>query len=255
MKKTKQLSFIEWNYNILISSIKKINLNIILIVILDILFYFLSGYLVIFWLQRIQAKMAGFNLPPDIAALGLEKVQQIVGEVRTFYYLIIFSFILLLIAIIFLASIIKGVIWAKTTNTKISFKLISKFLGLNLIWMGAWFVLIILISLLIEPLSAPKFMIITIILALYFTNTLYTIFMKEQKLKTIFSAIKLNITKIHLFILPYIVISLLFFVILKLGSFLKFRYAIFLIQLIILIYLAFVRYYISTLVLEADKLK
>ena len=267
MKKTKQSSFIEWNYNILVSSIKKINLNIILIVILDILFYFLSGYLVILWLRRIQLKMSAFNLPTDIAALGYEKAQEIAGEARAFLFLLILSIILVALAIIFLASILKGIIWAKTTNTKITLRLISKFLRLNLIWICFWFVMIILISLFIQPALAPKFMIMTIILALYFTNTLYAIFMKEQKLKVIFRAIKLNITKLHLFLLPHIIIWLLFYIIIILSNLFKYSYSTtvihtsrfyvpsFVLVLVIITYASFVRHYVSTLVLEIEKPK
>lgn len=254
MKITKKMSFLEWNNIILISSIKKIDLNIILIVILDVLFYFLSGYSAIFWLQRIQAKMASFNLPTDIISLGYGRAQQLINDARIFYYLILASFILLLIAVIFLASILKGIIWAKTTSTKITMKLISKFLGLNLIWMGFWFVLVILISLFVEPASAPMFMIVTMILGAYFTNTLYTIFMRKQNLKSIPAAIKLNIMKIHMFLLPYAAIALLLFILARLGNLLNFNYSSILLGLLIVIYFAFVRYYVSTLATEVEKL-
>ncbi|MBI2659040.1 hypothetical protein HYX05_02995 [Candidatus Woesearchaeota archaeon] len=256
MKKTKKLDFLGWNSNILISSLKQINLNIVLIVIIDALFYLISGYLVIFWLQRVQAKMAAFNIPADITSLGVEKAQQLVSDVKAFYYLIILSFIIILIAIIFLASLLKGIIWARITKTKISFALISRFLGLNLIWMSFWFTLVFLISLFVQPTSALTFMLITIILGLYFSNTLYTIFMKKQGISgikytvklnikkassssihdllvatklasidflntlkqiqiftSIRDTIKLNITKIHMFLLPYAVISLLLLII------------------------------------------
>ena len=112
MKRAKKLNFLEWNNDVFVSSIKKIDLNIILTIILDALFYFLSGYLLILWLQRIQSKMAAFNLPSDAVALGYQKAQHLIGEIRTFYYLIIFSFILISISVIFLASILKGIIWA-----------------------------------------------------------------------------------------------------------------------------------------------
>lgn len=250
MQTTKNKNFLEWNNHIFINSIKKIDLTIILIVILDILFYILSGYFIMLWFQRIQAKMATFNLPKDIVSLGYERAQQLVGDVRAFYFLIIVSFLLLTIAIIFLASILKGIIWAKTTNTKITLHLISKFLGLNLIWMTFWFALVILISLLVEPSSAPLFMIITIALGIYFTNTLYALFMKEQKLRTIFSAFKVNTTKIHLFLLPYIFVFLLFYVLMRIGSLIKFSYSNVIFSLIIISYAALVRYYISSFVME-----
>lgn len=250
MQMKKSQNFLEWNNEVFVSSMEKINFDIIMILILDSLFYFISGYLFLLWLQRLQAKMAAFNLPTDVVSLDFQRAQQLASEVKSFYYLIIFSFILVLLAIIFLASILKGIIWAKTTGTKISFKLISKFLGLNLIWMSFWFLVIFLISWLVEPVSAPKFMIAAIALALYFTNTLYTIFMKEQSLKSIFEAIKLNINKIHLFLLPYAAIALLLFVIIRAGSLLKFSYSVFILGLVIIIYAAFVRYYVSELVLR-----
>jgi len=252
MTKTKK-SFLEWNNDVFVSSMKKINLNIILIVILDALFYLLSGYLLILWFQRIQARMAAFNLLTDIVSLGYARAQQLVSDVKSFYYLIILSFILVCIAIIFLASILKGIIWVKTTKTKINFALISKFLGLNLIWMSFWFFAVFLISWLVQPASAPLFMAIAIILGIYFTNTLYTIFMQKQSFKSIFSAIKLNILKIHLFLLPYIIIGLLFFIIIRLGNLLKFSYSPILLGLILLVYSAVVRYYVSALVLHAGK--
>lgn len=249
----KNQNFLEWNNSILVNSLKKINFDIILIIILDNLFYFLSAYFFIFWFKRIQEKMAAFNVPADVMSLGYEGAQQLISDAKAFYYLLIFSFILMLVAVIFIASIFKGIIWAKTTKTKITFGLISKFLALNLMWMGFWFLAVFLVSWLVQPASALLFMAMAIILGLYFTNTLYSIFMKEQKLRAVIGAVKLNITKIHLFLLPYAVMLLLFYVIMKLGSLLKFRYSPILLGLIIIVYAAVARYYASELVLEIKK--
>ena len=253
MKKIKQFNFLEWNNHVLASSMKKIDLSIFLAIVLDALFYLLSGYLAIFWLQRIQAKLAGFNLPSDVTAIGVEKTQQLVADAKAFYFLLIFSFLLLLTAIIFLASVLKGIIWARTTKTKISFALISKFLGLNLIWMGFWFAAVFLVSWLAEPAMVLILMAILAILGLYFTNALYTIFMKEQKISSIIRAVKLGVTKVHLFLLPYAVILLLFFVIVSIIRFVNTGYPQILAGLAIIAYFAAVRYYASTLALEAEK--
>lgn len=288
-KETNKKKFIEWNNYVLASSIKKIDANIVLVVILDLLFYLLSGYLFLFWIQRVQEKIASFDIPADIAALGYQRAQQLVNETKAFYFLIIFSLILLLIAIIFLASIFKGAIWAKTTNTKITFRLISKFLALNLIWMGFWFVVVFLISYLVEPSLVPKFMIAAIILNLYFMNTLYTLFMKKQSLKCIIGAIKLNVVKLKLFILPFAIFFVLFLIINFLSIPTKLSQVTFyvlaklygfvgigipaliqpehvpaeiqivltlsmLLNPLVLLLFTFFRYYFSTLVLEAEKL-
>lgn len=264
MKKTKKIketikrqrikkNYLEWNNEVLASSIKNIDLNIILSIFLDIIFYVLSGALVFFWLTRLQEKMSALNLPQDVTALSLEQANGLASQVKSFYYLIILSFILLIVAIIFLASILKGAIWAKTTKTKVTFNLLSKFLGLNLMWMGFWIILILLISIFVQIQLVPMFMAVTIILALYFTNTLYTIFMQEQAFKSIPKSIKLSISQIHMFLLPYIIIFLVLFIIAKLSSYLNFKYAQVFIGIIIVLYLAFVRYYVSSLVLEVEK--
>ena len=249
-----KINFLDWNNKILISSIKKIDWSIILIIVLDSLFYILSGYSILFWFQRINAKMSAFNLPNNIASLGYEQAQQLLGQEKSFYYLIIFSFIILLIAIIFLVSILKGIIWARTTKTKLTFNLISKFLALNLVWMGLWFIIFFLISYLVQPEAVGTFMIAALVISLYFTNTLYTMFMKNQNIKSIRDALKLNIMKIHLFLLPYIIIFLLLFIILKLSSILVFNYSDFVFAIMVVVYAAFVRYYVSTLASEAEKL-
>ncbi|MBI3888090.1 hypothetical protein HY310_03425 [Candidatus Microgenomates bacterium] len=219
---------------------------------MDALFYYSSFFIFMLWARRIGEKISGIYLPsPDsLAALGIGKAQQAAAEARAFFFLLIFSIVLMAIVIIFLASVLKGIIWAKTTNTKITLSLLSKFLALNLAWMRFWFAIIFLISYMVKQESAPVFIGITIILSLYFTNTLYTIFMKKQKFSAIIDSIKLNVKKIHLFLLPYAVIFLSLYIILRAGRFYKSAYSEILSGLIILIYLAFARYYISSLVLE-----
>ncbi|MBS3101332.1 hypothetical protein J4204_04300 [Candidatus Woesearchaeota archaeon] len=251
--KNKKADFLEWNINVLVSSIKRIGLEIILVIILDALFYFLSGYFILFWLQRIKEK--GYSIPlqspSDLAAIGYDKAYQLLFQFR---YLIIFSAILLLVAIIFIASILKGIIWAKTTKTRISLALISKFLGLNLIWMGFWLLLVSAIFWLVEPAAVQVFVIAIAILALYLTNTLYTIFMKRQNLNSIIEAVKLNFAKIHLFLLPYAAMLSLLYAISRITNLVKYKYSPVFQALILLAYIAFARYYASTLAEEAQRL-
>ncbi len=248
MKKQKFLGFLEWNNKIFLSSLSKIDLNIVIIVILDFLFYFISVFLFIFWLQRIQAKMSTFVLPQDVVSISKEAAQHLVQDERAFYLLIIASLVLLAVAVIFLASILKGIIWAKTTKTKITLNLISRFLGLNLIWMSFWFLITFLISFLVERTLVRNFMIGMILLGFYFTNALYTIFMKEQKMRAIPKSIHLCIAKFHLFVLPYLLLSLLLFIIVKIAGMINFKYADFVLYSALILFMAFARYYISTLV-------
>ncbi len=252
MKKIKK-NFLEWNNHVLVSSIKKINLNIILIIILDGVFYFLAGFFIQQWFDRVQAKMSSFVLPQDIVSLGYESVQELVGEVRAFYYILVFSFILLLTAMIFLASMLKGIIWAKTTKTKVTFELISKFVGLNLIWMGFWLVMLFIDFKLVLPSLVLPFLIGGAIISIYFTNIIYAVFMKKHHISAIKDGTKIGITKIHLLILPYIIIFVILFLLERLFSFVQFTYSFAVVVVILLIYAAIVRYYVSTLVYKIQK--
>ena len=253
MKKTQ--NFLEWNNEILVSAVKKINFGIVFITALDILFYFLANFLILFWHKGIEAKLLSFNMPQNLFALGAEEARQLTGDARLFFFMIALSFLLLLVAIILLASILKGIIWAKTTNTRLSFHLFSRFFVLNLLWMGFWFLLALLISWVIEPVSARVLIVIAALSALHFTNILYPLFMKEQKFSAVFSALRLGTAKVHLFLLPYASISSLLYLLIKAGSLLKFRYSPIALDAVLLAYMAITRYFISELVFSVKERK
>ena len=90
------------------------------------------------------------------------------------------------------------------------------------------------------------------VLGLYLTNNLYSIFMNKQTLKSIPYSIKISISKIHLFLLPYLIIFLLLFVIIQLNNILIFRYSAVIFGLLAVIYLGFVRYWASALMSEIE---
>lgn len=233
------------------SSARKIDFkSVLLIVFFDAVFYILALFMFKFWSQRIQLKMAALSLPSDLASIGQERLQALVREVQSFYLLLIISFVLVLVAIIFLAGILKGIIWAKTTNTKLSLALISKFIALNLIWMSFWFALVFAIAYYALQQAAPLLMGIALLLAFYLTNSLYTIFMKKQKISAILDALKISTAKVHLFLLPYALMILLFIVIFKLTSLIEFKYAQAVAALILIAYAALIRYYSSTLTMK-----
>lgn len=225
MQKNKKSSFLNWNYDILISSFKKIKLkDASLIIILDALFYLLSGYFFLFWLQRINQKMESVYLPFDLASASVDNVQRAAKDAQSFYYLLIFSIVLLIIAVIFLSSALKGIIWAKTTNTKVTFKLLSKFFLLNVIWLGFWIILLFLILLLVQVESVRIFMLGAILLSIYLSNIAYSIFMQEQSIKSLAKSIRLGFAKIHLILPPYIAMLALFYIALLASNPLKIDY-------------------------------
>ena len=251
MKKLSKITeFLEWNYDILLSSMKKVSWEIILFIALDALFYMLSFSMFYFWNKNITQRMNSVILPPpeSLASLGIAKIGMIKTEAQSFFILLSLSILLLIAAIIFLASIIKGIIWSGTSGKRPTIFFISKFFLLNLIWMGLWFALIFSISFLAVPPYSVFFMLIAIMLGVYFTNILYSLFVEEWHLISILRAIKLGACKIHLFAIPYAIIFGLFYLIALLGGFFKFKYHVFVFSVFLIAYCAVQRYYAYNLV-------
>ena len=247
MAPQKKQRFLDWNNKIFVESMKKIDKSIILIVILDMIFYFLCVSLVILWLRRLQNQINSFYMPSDIFALGYNQAHQLVGDIKSFYFMIILAFILLLLAIILLASIFKGIIWAITTKTKPSFKFVSKFLTLNLIWLGFWFFIAILIATYVQGGFIQAYFFSMILIALYLTNNLYSIYMSNQKLKSIIESLSMSFRKIHLFLLPSVVVVLIFYIVSRITSLMHFKLAPIVEFVIFISLVAIARFYFSTL--------
>src|SRR3989344_5844772 len=202
-KKKENFNFFSWNYGIFIDSLKKIDFNIIWITILDTIFYLASGFLMLLWFQRISAKIQSF---PDIGSVTDQAAQRIADQVAELNLIIRLSFVLLLVAIIFLAAIIKGIIWAKTKKISLSFSLLSKFLALNLAWLGLWFLVIYMVIQMVQQQLIPFFLLAVLFLSSYMTYSLYSFFMENQSISGTLKSLKLNFKKIHYFILPYVFI-------------------------------------------------
>ncbi len=208
-----------------------------------------------FWFIRIQSKYSLFDINQDVASLGYEGVSKITSDLWSFFFLFIGSLALLSLTIIFMASIIKGVIWPITTGTRLSLTFLSKFFILNLIWMGFWFLLIFLFSLIIEPLLVQKINIFVIFVSLYLSNILYSLFVEQNKIGKILDAFKIGFTKIHFFILPCALIFLIFYIFINISRMIVFSHSFYLNAIIALFLAAWMRYYIWGLILEIQKKK
>ena len=75
----------------------------------------------------------------------------------------------------------------------------------------------------------------------------------NQGLDAIAKSIKLSFSRVHLLLLPYMVISLLAFIITKFFTILKFNYSGLMLAVVMLAYAAVIRYYVSELILKSDK--
>ena len=258
--KNHKTNFRQWNKDIFIQSVKKINFNIIWMIILDGLFYLIAGYIASSWFQSVQLK--GRAYLQDIESLGYTEAHQLSNQAQPFFFWIISSFVIIIILIILLESIFKGIIWMRMSGKKINIKLLSKFFLVNIIWAGFWLLALFAATRIVDDQNIVSFAAGILIAAFYLTNALYTMFMESQSFRSIPESIKLSISNFHIFLLPYICffiglisIGWIFGLAASAYSGTISSVVLFIYATALLAYSAFARYYFSTLVLEIIKSK
>src|SRR3989338_5790668 len=208
-------SFAKQNYLAFTGSFKRIDLRFFLILSLDILFYFIFVQLGNLFIKALERKAADVDLAQNFLGLNQQAAASLLSSVRGFFFYMIFLAILFLILIVIAWSIFKGMIWSVTAGKKFGLEFFKKFLLLNLIWLPAWFLLLLLAAIAIKPATAAIYLIVLSATAFYLTNILYPLFLKESRLNKIKEAFKIGIKKLHHFIIPYAVIVFLGYAISK----------------------------------------
>ena len=247
------MKYIKNQYKILIKSLKEFDIKIIFIVLFDLLFYSLSLLSLFLFSKFIQNKTIEISkLPLDrLIELPQEQLKTILSELKGFLFIFILVTILLFIVIFLLACIFKSLIWLKITEKKLNKTFLKKFIITKLIWNLIWLIPIVLLFLLLKKSLIAPFLVIMALLIIHFTNILYIKF--NNKLRSIKEVFKLGTKKIHLFILPYIVIILGFLIVIQLYwiyRFLPESLQGVISAIILLIYIAFSRIYLYNVVKE-----
>jgi len=243
----KKEGYFKKSYSIFLDSFKKIDLKIFPIVFLDLVFYSLAPLIAITTFKIIQDKALALTLPQNLLQVGAENADKLLADLRGFYFLLIAMLILMSITIILDWSIFKGLAWGLTIKRKFNFKFFLRFFLLNLPWLGSFIILIFLFAFAFKQASLPIYMLILLIIWIYFTNIIYTLFIKNPNLKSIKKAFKLAFTKFHYFILPYtvlLIILIMIYLVMNLTILLPFGIGFTIMILMLLFYLAWARFYI-----------
>jgi len=151
------------------------------------------------WMDRIDS----IDLS-NVAFQTEAQLQSIIATLKGFVVFVILTAILFILLTILSWSITQGIIYDILAKKKLSIKYLEKFLLLNMVWFIPW--LIIFFIMLLGHKSTyviPTFYILVLIF-MHFSFILYVLFAKENKIRQIKKALKIGITKIHLFILPYL---------------------------------------------------
>lgn len=249
-------NYIQWNIRLLKDSLKKININLPLIVGIDFLFYsFVSFVLAVIGSNLSKAYE---TIPAaDIASQSKEMIFQAAASLKSFYYAMVFSVIVFVVVFIFASGIAKSIIWALTSGTKITIDYILKFSIMNSILVIIWSLLSVVFIIILNSQSAINFIFTLAFIFTYFGITAYALFTNSQKVSSLKQAIKLNIKKLHLLLLPYAliisVLTILSKTMLSIISINKFAYWNYVFVAITLMYLGIVRYYLLGLIININQ--
>ena len=132
---------------------------------------------------------------------------------------------------------------------KFNLKHFTRFLLLNLAWLPIWILLLILVFIGINPNAIPLYLLTILLIAIYLTNILYTLFTKENNFNIIKKTFKIAFTKIHYFIVPYSIMIFLLYILSKILIFnLQQRISFAISILVLILVIAWFRLYIVEVV-------
>ncbi len=237
----------------------KLKTKFIYVILLDVLCItatFILGLIYSLLLNNLITPLDGLDLT-NLATMGAEGLQQYILLKNTMYGFLIYT-ALLLIFVLIVYSLFQGLIWNLILKKKFTLKYLGKFSLLNLIWVLFWLIIALVLLIILKKIIIVWVILVYILLLIifYLTSILYVVFTEKIK---IWQAIKdtFNIGKrIHLFIMPYLLVLGLFIVlnlILLVFSLLPQQVYMFVNLIVLLGFIAWFRFYISDVVLKIAK--
>ena len=268
MKKTKKrnrfFAYIKDSFKELINSFKKLNIQLLFVIVMDLLFFVLS-YAVFFVLAKILAnqalKLQGFSMD----FIELEQTQAAMRSFQNFLYIFLVFFILLVVFMLFNWSFFKYSIWNLVIKGKILLKGFWTFVLANLVWFLIWLVpfiftiypFFVMAKAQLQLQSPPLFPIviffILLVALIHFTYLYFIGFIKEHKIsKAIAFAFRTGTVKIRYLLLPYFFILVGLFILSLITyplNFISNKISLAISLVVLLAYVGWIRFYISKIVL------
>jgi len=132
-------------------------------------------------------------------------------KLKSFLAKLLSNVLILIIAIIVVISFFKSLIWSKVAKIKFKKSFFTKFLGLFLSWNIPWILLFIIIALSFKEKAMKYFITAEFLFFIYFSLIIYPLFVKENRIfSTIKKTFKIGLINLYKFILPIILIWLMF---------------------------------------------
>jgi len=255
----KKQTYLKNTYITFLNSFKKLDKQIIYIVLCDFLFLLLLMAGLFLWNAKISKNIA--EIPADLLQnpenLSPEMAEQTLSTIKG-HIISIMAYTILLLVFVFLAwTLFKGIIWNIILKKKFTLKYYKKFTLLNLLWFALWLIPVILIIISLKRKPSAIFLLLALIFLIYFTNILYILFTKKNLIKhALKNTFNLGLNKIHFFLLPYalmLITMLIISLIIWPANFLPERVFTSISTIVLVFYLAWARFYLADVVNELTK--
>lgn len=250
--KNRFLDCIKKTFGLFIKSFK-LKRNAIYVMLLDLAFFAFAAlvfYSFSFFIAAIARQMEGMNFA-NILYLSNEAMAAQLSSVKLVLYKLIAGGILIMLLLLLVYYITRYLIWSIILKEKYNLKKLLRFILLGLLWCLIFLIIAVLNFALIRQ-RGEAFYFVIIPIFLYLTPILYISFLKSNKIwKSLKNSLKIGFKKIHLFILPVLLIaaaalilSMISYLVVYLGAIIQNI----ILLILLLAYLAWARQYFAEVV-------
>jgi len=252
MKKRSKKKFKNLKNSIFIKSFNDSKNKFLNIMMYDLLMlvFFIAGF---FLFNRFLTKKADalqvFNVQ-ELMNKTAEEIAENAMVIQNFLIVFIISFVFFIVYLVFMFSFFQGKNYALIVDKRFSKNYLKRFFFLNLVIVFGWIIsLIVLVSIFKEN-AVPYIVLVLLALMMYILPVVYPLFAKKPCMESIKKAFAIGFKKARVIIayvlsfLVFLVISLLSLTLRALPDRIEFS----IIFVILLIYLAWFRVYISKVV-------
>ena len=191
-------------------SFKDLNHNSAIIILIDILAFFLTAFTLDRGIRHVQSIIVSLPHPDDLFSLSLEEIQA--AFTPNPQVMIIVSLILMAAVILIIFAVSRSAVWLLSEKKQMNPESFARFTLILLCWYIAVLVPAGALFYILKPGIKLIFLAVIALLFLHYSLSLNMALAKSQKFKEIITAFKTGTRKIHLFLLSYLLLILAFII-------------------------------------------
>ena len=193
-----------------LGSFRDLNHKSAIIVLIDILTFFLAAFAINRWVNYFNNIMSSLPNPDNLFSLPLEEIQAAFTPDPKM--MIIVSLILMVALILVIFAVSRAAVWLLSEKKRMNISGFVKFTLILLCWYVAVLVPAGALFYILKPGIKIVFLAAIVLLSLHYSVSLNIALAKSQRFSAILAAFKTGTKKIHLFLLSYVLLILAFFI-------------------------------------------